>query len=197
MSTRKEVQLQTEKVISRILYGQSPAAQKASLANLRRGVGREPGSLPDLWGEFLLDLPETMYGRDGKPSREEWAIYMAVTLFALHQQGHDPAIEPMYRAGNSFGEAVEGLVTDENDFPRILKRINAVATAASIQALERHLRSLIQLLRAKGIPVDYSSLAGDLFQYQFPESVSQIRLRWGQDFYGAYNRSRKQEVEEQ
>ena len=31
--------------------------RKAMLAKLRRGVGRVPGDLPELWGAFLADFP--------------------------------------------------------------------------------------------------------------------------------------------
>ena len=34
--------------------------QKAALATMRKGIGHAPGELPELWGEFLLDLPEEM-----------------------------------------------------------------------------------------------------------------------------------------
>ena len=30
---------------------------KAALAHLRRGIGRAPGDLPELWGVFLQDMP--------------------------------------------------------------------------------------------------------------------------------------------
>ena len=173
-------------------------AQKAALANLRRGVGRAPGELPQLWGAFLLEMPEEMYGVGGQPSREEWAVYTALTLFALHQQGYDPATEPMHRAGQSLGTAAALLVTNEDELNRILPRLNAAATAPSMAALAHYLRALVQLLRAAGIPLDYAALAGDIFQYQFPEGARRVRLAWGQDFYGTYfqtqsKQNRKQE----
>ena len=79
--------------IRRILEMKNDGQRKAILANLRRGAGRVPGELPELWGEFLGDLPEELYGSKRGPSRAEWAVYTALTLFALHQQGHDPTQE--------------------------------------------------------------------------------------------------------
>ena len=68
MTTRKEVQAVTARIINRIVNNPNSGAQKAALANLRRGIGHLPGELPQLWGEFLLDLPEEMHGWDGHPS---------------------------------------------------------------------------------------------------------------------------------
>ena len=115
MTTRKEVQAVTVRIINRIVNNPNSSAQKAALANLRRGIGHLPGELPQLWGEFLLDLPEEMHGWDGHPSQAEWAVYTALTLFALHQQGHELPVDPMYREGSRFGSAVGGLAVDEDE----------------------------------------------------------------------------------
>ena len=62
--------------------------RRAELAKLRRGIGHAPGELPELWGCFLLGMPESFQGRSA-PSAAEWAVYLALTLYAVHQQGND------------------------------------------------------------------------------------------------------------
>ena len=52
---------------------------KAQLAQLRRGVGKRPGELPELWGMFLKNMPEELMGRNGDPSYGEWAIEIKIT----------------------------------------------------------------------------------------------------------------------
>ncbi len=180
-------------MLYRLLNAADPVARRASLANLRRGVGHIPGELPQLWGEFLQEMPEEMYGRYGQPSREEWAVYTALTLFSLHQQGRDPEREPMHCEGRSIGAAAALLVSDEDEMKRILRRLNAVATANNVAALAHYLRGIVQLLKAEGIPLDYAMLASDIYAYQSPERVNGVRLRWGQDFYGTYYKNRKGE----
>lgn len=201
-TTGKEVRAFTAKTLLRLLNAADPAAQRAALANLRRGIGHTPGELPQLWGEFLQEMPEEMYGRYGQPSRAEWAVYTALTLFALHQQGRDPAKEPMHCEGKSLGAAAAQLALEEDrttsnqdGMKRILKRLNAAATANSVAALAYYLRGLVQLLRAESVPLDYVMLAGDVYAYQSPDSVNAVRLRWGQDFYGTYYKNRKGEEE--
>ena len=80
----RQVEVFTKKKISQLL--EQSGSNSGILAQLRRGIGKEPGEMPQLWGYFLQDMPEEFFGRD-EPSRAEWAVYSAVTLFSLHQQG--------------------------------------------------------------------------------------------------------------
>jgi CRISPR system Cascade subunit CasB len=76
--------------IIRIAESKNESAVKATLARLRRGIGKTPGSLPDLWEITLSDLPEALQGIGEEPTHGEWAVHTALTLYALHQQGRDP-----------------------------------------------------------------------------------------------------------
>ena len=173
---------------------------RAELAQLRRGVGRRPGERPDLWGYFLEELPEELWGRD-EPSAAEWAIYTALTLFALHQQGVNRADELMDQQGKSLGGAVRQLAersAEEQDWTKssVLRRFNALATADSMPEVSHYLRGMIQLLRREKIPLDYPQLAVDLYQYQFIDSMANVRLRWGQDLYANADGKTKEKEKE-
>ena len=160
---------------------------RAQLANLRRGIGRKPGDMPELWGMLFAEMPEEMLSQNGQPTREEWAIYTALTLYALHQQSSKISEQNMHAAEkpeNRLGRAVARLVKDEeNDRERIARRFNAFATADDMLTAAHHLRGLIQLLRAEEIPLDYVHLAENLYDFQNPDSRPSVRLEWGQDFY--------------
>ena len=154
--------------------------RRAELAELRRGVGRQPGDLPALWGALLADMPEQLQGSNG-PSKAEWAVYTALTLFALHQQGE--AGVSMNQPGRTLGGAVWQLAEKTaagQDWTEssVLRRFNALATADSMPEVSHHLRGMIQLLRREGIPLDYPQLAEDLYQYQFVDGAPNVRLRW-------------------
>ena len=167
--------------------------RRAELAKLRRGVGHAPGDLPELWGSLLRGMPEDFQGRSG-PSHAEWAVYLALTLYAVHQQGND---QPMNRPGNTLGRAVRQLAerntTAGQDWTEasVLRRFNALATAEEITEISHHLRGMIQLLSAAkdgGIPLDYPQLAADLYELQctdprYTQLPANVRLRWGQDLY--------------
>ena len=162
--------------------------RKAALANLRRGVGHAPGDLPELWGAFLEDLPPELESKNGRPTKAEWAAYLALTFYALHQQGHDLPSEDMNRPGEDFdfGKAVRRLADATSEKPEdapVLRRFNALATAEATPERAHHLRGIVQLLRAEGVPLDYVRLAEDLYWLQIPAVAPRIRLKWGQDYY--------------
>jgi len=157
---------------------------RASLARLRRGIGKKPGSLPDIWDFTLKDLPDIFLSATGVPTYGEWAAHMSITMFALHQQGKDPQVKPMFVASQSLGNAVRALVSrrGESSEESIKRRFDAVVTSNTPEEVAHHLRGLIQMLRSEGIPLDYAQLAEDLFRFQLSESRDGVKLRWGQDY---------------
>jgi CRISPR system Cascade subunit CasB len=62
--------------------------------------------------------------------------------------------------------------------------------------MSQHLRGTVQLLRGEGISLDYARLAGDLYLYQNSNYQTDVRLRWGQDYYRKLNQTKEQESEE-
>jgi CRISPR system Cascade subunit CasB len=164
-----------------LIRGVQEGRSKAELANLRKGIGRIPGDIPELWGLVLQDLPEELLSKSGEPTKAEWAVYTAITMFALHQQSKNV---PMHKEKESLGKAIGALIESEDDRERVGRRFNTFASSTDMEEAVYHLRGLIQLLRAKSIPLDYATLACDLYDYQWSEeSRARVRLRWGQDFY--------------
>lgn len=154
---------------------------RADMANLRRGIGKKPGELPELWGLLFRDFPEALMSTSGEPTWAEWAVSGALTLYALHRQG---ARQDVHAEGQRLGLSVRRLAGgDEERLKAVQRRFNAFATARSMPECMHHLRGLVQLLRSEDIPLDYVELAGDLYEYQTPDGASRVRLRWGQDFY--------------
>lgn len=194
----------TQREIKKFVYGKLKRLQvlsenqcRAELAQLRRGVGHAPGELPELWGSFLAEMPAELQGIK-TASHAEWAIYLALTYYALHQQGNEAN---MNREGNGLGGAVRELAernTSVQDWESssVLRRFNALATAGDIYEISHHLRGLVQLLRSAkggGIPLDYPLLAAELYglqcdQPEFSHISADIKLRWGQDLYRNKNK---------
>ena len=63
-----------------------------------------------------------------------------------------------------------------------------MASRDDMEGLSHYLRQMIGLLRKKNIPLDYVDLASDLYSFQFPESKSSVKLKWGEDFYRVRNK---------
>ena len=173
-------------------------SSKAQLAQLRRGVGKRPGELPELWGIFLRNMPEELMGKEGRPSYAEWAIYTALTLFALHQQGHS---EPMHAEGeeNRLGRAVKKLAHGEEEEENVRRKFSIAARSDDMEELSYHLKTLVRMLGSNDIKLDYEDLAKDLYRFQFENDTDQVRLKWGQDFYRSFKTDdgRKEEKDEE
>ena len=184
--------------LDRLQQMQKPR-QRAELAELRRGIGHQPGDLPALWGSFLEAMPESFWGGEG-PSHAEWAVYLALTMYALHQQGKDTS--SMNEQGMTLGKAVRRLAeknaasSGQNwDESSVLRRFNALATAASMPEAAHHLRGIVQLLRREDIPLDYPQLAEDLYKFQFIDYAANVRLQWGRDLYYNANAAEQNDTE--
>lgn len=163
---------------------------KALMAIIRRGVSRKPGELPELWGLMFDGMPEELLGKKST-SYAEWAVYTALTLYALHQQGHqdekkDERNNWMYVKNVSLGKAAAMLAKQEKDEERILNRMNLVVTALSPYDLAYHLRAIVQLLSRESIGLDYARLAKELYLMNNNEIANNIKLAWGRDFYSNY-----------
>jgi len=171
---------------------------RGMLAKLRRGVGRPPGSVPDIW-EITMEWddaigvkPKDWEGYDKNPSRSEIVVHLALTLYAMHRQGKSDSMSLFAneRVNQvSFGSAMAKLWGKEKE-EGVRKRFNAVATAGSFEELTRHIRGIVQLLRAKDIKLDYARFAKDMYACLSNDGtslsnngVSGVLLGWGRDFY--------------
>ena len=182
-SVRSRRLLKAGKIVCRRIEGLGrgflkgePKAREA-LAKLRRGIKADPGEIADIWGyTHVVGVPDNA---PDTPTREEWAVYIAMTLYAVHQQSRSVL---MHRPGYGFGRAARELVGGEEDSPARC-RFNALVTASSIGELRSHLRSFIQLLRPKDIGFDYAAFADDLIEFQYLGGDKKVRRRWSRDFY--------------
>ena len=187
MTQEQLIRKSMQQRLSELAGEPNQARVRAQLADLRRGIGRKPGDLPELWGMLFAGMPEELLRRSTEPTQAEWAIYTALTLYALHQQSRDLRTENMHTAdvAGRLGRALGRLVRGEEDRERVARRFNAFATASDMQEAAHYLRGLVQMLRAegRGIPLDYVQLAVDLFYFQQPRNAPGVRLTWGRDFY--------------
>lgn len=171
--------------LQRDLLGQDAqrsARVRGVLSRLRRAAAQQPGEDPRAWWEVseevLGELPEGDLGRGDTPSHSEWAAFVAVTLFSNHQQSH---AQPMHVAGVSLGEAV-GTLRRRTESGSIKPRLDALMLATTEAGIRYHLRSLIGLLNAHSIPLDYGRLAEDLRRLRTPARRRDVVIRWGRGY---------------
>lgn len=171
--------------VARLTNG-SPSAT-ADLARLRRGLGKKPGELPELW-ELTLEGPSQWSTSKTDVARLENALYTSLTLFALHQQSKAQSMHvssSKERGWHSIGTAAKSLAQATQREKAANRHMNALATAATFAELSHHAKALISQFRQNGIPLDYATLAEDLYWLQNPRYRANVLLRWGRDYYSS------------
>ncbi|MDR7301411.1 type I-E CRISPR-associated protein Cse2/CasB [Haloactinomyces albus] len=162
-------------------YSREAPSAKATLARLRRGLGKPAGSVPEVWESTIGAVPESLSWDRDEPSRAEQAAHAAFTLFALHQQSLSVAA---HAPGTSFGRAVGFLRFDSTRSEEaVTRRFMAVSTAESADEVLVHMRGLVTQLRSAQRGFDYARLADDLTGLLTPGRATRVRLAWGRDFY--------------
>ncbi|MDT0493347.1 type I-E CRISPR-associated protein Cse2/CasB [Streptomyces griseus] len=162
----------------------------AELARLRRGAGKRAHEVTDLWGiEGMDDLANLLadHGRFSRVEDAEEAVFLACTLWALHQQsGRD---QGMHQRNQTLGGAVRALIRaqgtageDEEDSP-LRKRLVRVGTAESLDSVAVRLREIVLLLRGAKVPLDYARLAGQLYRWQHRPERAGVQREWGREFH--------------
>ena len=182
MSKKKEIGRYMLRKIEHYKDTADYSSTKAELAKLRRGIGHQPGELPELYGYILRNMPESFWSSQGRVTQEEWSCYIALTLYALHQQGNNPDKHCVNVTSHmSLGNALRAMVKKSNDSnaeERMEKRLQMLITSNDMREFSYHLKSLVSLLRSEGIALNYSELAEDIYDFQIEELKNQVCLRW-------------------
>lgn len=160
-------------------YLANEATARGQVAALRSAAAHEPGEDPSTWD--LTQPPMEHEIHTDQPTREEWAVHTALTMYAVHQQSGS---NPVHVEGVGVGQAAARLIgTGEQESSAARRRFNTLATSSTFPELRRHLRSFVSQLRAEGVPLDYVSLYRDLCDFQRPGGPARVRRRWARSLY--------------
>lgn len=133
---------------------------RGALADLRSGLGKEPGEMNRVHKYVVPYLPDNDYD-------DQW-YYILASLFGLY---------PVYRQGTTLSAAFRKLRPKSES---IETRFIAVLNAHS-EDLDEHLRHAISILKSNDCPFNWFRLFDDLLQWEHHEKY--IQLRWARDFY--------------
>jgi CRISPR system Cascade subunit CasB len=143
---------------------------RAALAKLRRGLGKDAGAAPD------RDIWVYAHLHGAAPEHEEPATLVA-SLYALwHQGGGD-----FRRAARTLGGSFRQL-RDATDSGSVEKRFVALLDSEA-EDLPHRLRQAVSLLKSKGIPVNWLQLLEDLLRWESPRRP--VQRRWAREFWAA------------
>ncbi|MCT1425067.1 type I-E CRISPR-associated protein Cse2/CasB [Corynebacterium sanguinis] len=158
------------------------AIARGVLAQLRKNSSRPANENPIGLQETLMvlspQLSDSELGRADSATPSEYAAYTALSLFARHMQS---AKKPAHIEAQSFAQACGRLVA-LSDSNSVKPRFDAMQLAATEEARAVHLRSLVDLLKARELGFDYGAFAGDLRALSSPKNRNGVLLRWGREF---------------
>lgn len=161
------------------------------LSVLRTGAGKKPGDAPGAMGIVLEGMPVSFMDRYGDTTPEEWSVYTAVTLYALHQRGHSHSV---ITHGQSLGRAYRIALSNSNTANAdevFTRKMTELGRAHNIQHLAMKLSTVISWLSSKGAGLDFAGLATDLYEWQTATGRGRVLMRWAQDYNRKPEKSEK------
>ena len=148
---------------------------RGALASLRRGLGQEPGTAPEMYRYVVPLLPEN------PPPWKEISFYLIAALFASH---------PKSTNKGNLGNHLASARADGNE--EALERRFTALLSAHPDDLPDYLRQTISLLKSKEVPVNWNQLLSDLQWWSHSEYGNSVRKRWATSFWG-YHKSSSEE----
>jgi CRISPR system Cascade subunit CasB len=146
---------------------------RAALAALRRGLGRAPGTVAEMY-----PYVEPYLGAESTRARSD-AAYVVAALFASHPLNwHRDDDDP--RSSN-FGASFARLRARMASSEGAERRFTALL-GAHREELEHHLRSAVSLLKSHDVPVDWEQLLRDIRWWG--GDARRVERTWASAYWG-------------
>lgn len=141
---------------------------RAILAHLRRGLGKEAGTAIEMF-PYIARFVQGSYRAD------ENAVFLVASLFGLYPTYSWKADE---KVRNNLGKSMAFLKDDSGS---IEKRFVALLNSDE-EDLPNHLRQIVSLLKSKDAPVSWHELLRGIKQWN--RSDKRIQREWAKGFWG-------------
>lgn len=147
---------------------------RAALAHLRRGLGKPPGTAPEM---FPIIVPWTHGMR-------EWdadMYYLVGALFGSHPMNTDEGnFGDTCRVVHARRRADRG-ASAEDEVDSLERRFVALLNAHP-DDLQWHLRHAVDLAEGEEVPVNWAALLYDLSYWTHPDRF--VQRRWANSYWG-------------
>jgi CRISPR system Cascade subunit CasB len=164
-----DAEIAAEQRFIRHLEGLRDDDNRAALAQLRRGLGKDVGGAVER-DKWVFRCP------GGVPIEIEDNCGLIASLFALWHQGSNSRLQSTAKnLGGSFRALHQGTGSESVE-KRFVSLVNA-----DRNDLKDHLRHAVSLLKAKGIPIDWGQLLRDLRKWDRAERT--VQRNWSRDFW--------------
>lgn len=196
---RFEIGKLTIRIISQLYTGDD--VNRTILASLRGAASLESPKAQAIWPLMLAALNRNQLSRDGTPTPTEIAVYAALRLYAIQQQGRDAPVYELKKKDelgsniNLFAK-LAGMRANSDRREALDRRFQMLVSATTIDGVIHSLVSLVNIVRSddKSVTIDYPRLAEDLYWFQMNfEQSNRVKLSWGQEYYRVVNQGQKVE----
>jgi CRISPR system Cascade subunit CasB len=167
-----------------LLEQEDRSAARAAMAHLRRGLGKQPGTVYEMDRYMLSRLP------DNVTSHQEDAYYLVGSLFAYWHQGKEKAetLDGERSTDRNLGKSLSRLAFEyakaggsvDDAKKRLEKRFNAFLEATS-EDLPEYLRQNISQLKSKAVPVNWAQLLHDIQNWDADGRF--VQHEWAKGFW--------------
>jgi len=140
---------------------------RAALAHLRRGLGKEPGTEPKVFPYIVPWIKEDM------PTNERNVYFIAASLFSLH---------PANAESGNMGTAFRQIQLSSSDSGSIEQRFVHLLNSHP-DDLSSRLRHAVGMAKSKNVPVNYSRLLLDLRHWN--SDTRWVQQKWAEEFWGS------------
>jgi CRISPR system Cascade subunit CasB len=158
---------------------------RAVLAHLRRGLGKEPATAMEMF-PYVSRFTNNLYRKD------ENAFFSVASLIGLYPtmswtsggKGKDNLGKSLWTLEEKMREGKPRQPKDETKSSSVEKRFVALLNADE-EDLPNHLRQIISLLKSNEMPVNWHELLRGIKQWNHPNR--KIQREWAKEFWGNTN----------
>lgn len=176
---KTDIYMAAQMMIDAIESMETSGGDKALLASLRHSIGKSLSQSSDIWPILFRYMPTNYLSENGKETKGEKAICIALQMYALYRQGNSSHSS---KSIGNFGGSVNRIRNVAGD-DSLDKRMNMVLTSENIEELSYRLRQMIKLCKSRdNFSINFAKLADDLYWWM-NGNEDRIRLSWAQDYY--------------
>lgn len=164
---------------------------RVGLASFRNANSIKSPIAKNSWPLFFRNIPAKGFSKYLDSAKVQTAIFSAVHLYAIHQQGETQCVYGSIYSksdtkGVSFFQAISSLSKQPDDRDRFDRRIQILLGLNNIYSTINALNHLVNILKASGtnLKIDYPQMAADLYSLQKNyQEATKIHLKWGEQYF--------------
>ncbi|MDQ3635242.1 MAG: type I-E CRISPR-associated protein Cse2/CasB [Acidobacteriota bacterium] len=156
------------------LEGYVEKENRAALAHLRRGLGKEPGTAMEMF-PYVTSWVTTNYNE--KP------YFLIAALIGLYPKKSWNKYDRYNNLGKSLAEIEDGSKGVEKRFTALLN--------ANEEDLPEHLRQAVSLLKSKDKNINWFLLLKDIKNWSYESKY--VQKSWAKGFWGKQNKEKGEE----